>query len=811
MLKSDAPSKIYLGFANSGAKNTIPIESQIGTTDGKASLVDGFPPKTMMPVASGGIPPSGLDMNGILNEVSSNTRWYNAGGGFVFDSSFANNSHVLGYPKGAKVLRTDGLGYWFNTIDNNITDPESTDGLSSGWLPDITPSTTTISMTNSNVTLTYLQYSNSFIIISGTLSTNVNLIFPALIKNWIVENKTTGNYTITAKTSAGTGIVIPSNSNIVLYGNGTNILSHQSVFLQQGTSALTRTVQNKLKEHVSLFDFLTDQQITDYKANALTDLSLPLQAAINSISKGTVYLPAGGMSVNNVVIHSNITLQGEGLSTYIYGFSDSTHTTPNDIVSSSTFIIGGDAYSTPSDSITIKDLYLDGRNDLYPYATERVHLLSLLGGSHCLIENVYFKRARGDCIYMGGRYNTYLQHNSFIKIENCFFDGGESVINRNAISICDGQKISISNCDFEKFLNPNMPGAIDIEPYTTDAITNRIRVDNCNFESIYGFNGCFGMIFQTYVGTPTSNPYSFIFNNNRVSDISKSVITVINQAANNYTVPINLIIEGNTGNARSFLDCVGPNNIAGTYAGTINRVLCSNNDILCEYACLLGYNHSNGIFDSATNIIISNNRFVKKGSASSAVITFMSLSYCQIHDNQFIGWDSNYCIQGGYTGTSVSYVSIKNNCVSTANNYFAHIENTSTVNAITCSFSGNYGPNLASGSLSNNFPAYITDHSGALAQGDASSFSTFNSTVLPDSFPPGLSAAVINGDTGVPAYAGLNQGVLYCFKQTGTTGYTKFIYQVFVPANNTSSAGVVHLRKAVADNTWGTWLALTAV
>ena len=65
-----APVQLTLGFAENGTKNTIPNASQIAITPGAASYNDGFPPLTRTPVAAGGVPPFGEDMNGILYAMS---------------------------------------------------------------------------------------------------------------------------------------------------------------------------------------------------------------------------------------------------------------------------------------------------------------------------------------------------------------------------------------------------------------------------------------------------------------------------------------------------------------------------------------------------------------------------------------------------------------------------------------------------------------------------------------------------------------------------------------------------------------------
>ena len=237
MQLSNAPSKLVLPFANSGGKNTIPVASQIGITAGAASLTDGFPPLTRTPKASGGIPPFGLDMNGILYETTSLSVWANAGGFFVWDGTFA--STVGGYPAGAQVLRSDGLGFWINQVDNNTTDPETT-GIT-GWVPGSTVKSAAVTMTSSNVTLTALQYGCPQISLSGLLTTNLNLIFPAIPFSWIVTNGCTGAFVITAKTASGTGVVLQTTGPTVIYGDGTNIYYSLStnitrqVFTSNGT------------------------------------------------------------------------------------------------------------------------------------------------------------------------------------------------------------------------------------------------------------------------------------------------------------------------------------------------------------------------------------------------------------------------------------------------------------------------------------------------------------------------------------------------------------------------------------------------
>lgn len=291
MQLSNKPDKLVLPFAASGGKNTIPAASQIGIVAGKASLTDGFPPLTRTPLSAGGVPPSGLDMNGILYEMSAVIRWANAGGGYPFDAVFAADANVGGYPKGARVLRSDGLGYWFNTVDNQTVDPEDAGAPAAGWVPDFANGATAVTMTGSNVTLTPLQYGKPVIVVSGALSANLNLIFPAIIGDWTVINATTGAYAITAKTVAGTGAILIPGAQIIV-GDGTNVNAIDT-FIQPGTGAITRRMLDKARDVISVFDFMTPAQIIDVQsAQRGLDHTAAVAAAINYANAITAYRSA---------------------------------------------------------------------------------------------------------------------------------------------------------------------------------------------------------------------------------------------------------------------------------------------------------------------------------------------------------------------------------------------------------------------------------------------------------------------------------------------------------------------------------------
>lgn len=216
----NVPNKMPVPFADAGLKNTIPANSD--NVNGLAGYDQGFPPINMTPKTAGGIPPFGQDMNGILFAITEALRFSQAGSTFVYDSAFA--AAISGYRVGALVQRTDGNGFWLNLTDGNVTDPESAGAAAAGWVPEFTYGISAITMTNANVTLTPLQYGRPIIVITGALTGNLNLIFPAISGEWFVINKTTGSFSITCKTPSGTGVAVAQNANTQIIGDATNII-----------------------------------------------------------------------------------------------------------------------------------------------------------------------------------------------------------------------------------------------------------------------------------------------------------------------------------------------------------------------------------------------------------------------------------------------------------------------------------------------------------------------------------------------------------------------------------------------------------
>lgn len=262
------PPKITTPWATSGLKNSIPAAAD--PINGLAGYDQGFPAINMTPKTAGGIPPFGQDFNGVFFDITKAVQFLQAGGSFPYDSAWA--TAVGGYPVGALVSRTDNQGFWRNTTPNNTTDPESG---GAGWQPEgsgITP----VAMAAANIVLTPLQAARDIIVISGSISANLQLIFPSYQKQWTVINNASGAFSVTCKTASGSGIAVANGSIQSVYGNGADILSSSATQLQQsvrgsfsglaanasGTNANVSVTTDELMLEASAGDYRTARAVS---------------------------------------------------------------------------------------------------------------------------------------------------------------------------------------------------------------------------------------------------------------------------------------------------------------------------------------------------------------------------------------------------------------------------------------------------------------------------------------------------------------------------------------------------------------------
>lgn len=78
-------------------------------------------------------------------------------------------------------------------------------------------------------TLTGVELNRIAYEFTGVLSGNRNIIVPAAVQQYWVDNQTTGAFSLTVKTLAGTGIAVPQGSRTILYCDGTDVLNAETL------------------------------------------------------------------------------------------------------------------------------------------------------------------------------------------------------------------------------------------------------------------------------------------------------------------------------------------------------------------------------------------------------------------------------------------------------------------------------------------------------------------------------------------------------------------------------------------------------
>lgn len=221
------PPLIQQAFAVNAAAPFIQNPIPVTTVDPERASFDlGFPPLTMTEIIAGGKPPHGQDVNGILYMLSAHAAAAQAGQPYLYNATLS--AAMGGYAVGAIVGMSDGTGLWVNIVAGNTTDPDG--GSAANWMPVYSRGFTTLSgLTGGAVTPTPAQYRRGVIVLAGALVSNLQINLPSGTvgqRSWLIVNTTSGAFTTTVKTAAGTGVVIPQGGfagPTEVYGDGTNV------------------------------------------------------------------------------------------------------------------------------------------------------------------------------------------------------------------------------------------------------------------------------------------------------------------------------------------------------------------------------------------------------------------------------------------------------------------------------------------------------------------------------------------------------------------------------------------------------------
>lgn len=133
-------------------------------------------------------------------------------------------------------------------------------------------------------------------------------------------------------------------------------------FLPVKPGYVARTVESKLNDVVSIFDFLTAVQIADVVARSVQlDMTQALQTALNSFGAngGTLHLPPGAYSYTFLDVPANVIIIGSGqAATILYG----TQLTDNSIVMHGGTGIEEVTLSSSAPRVSGRNIIIDGNN-----------------------------------------------------------------------------------------------------------------------------------------------------------------------------------------------------------------------------------------------------------------------------------------------------------------------------------------------------------------------------------------------------------------------------------------------------------------
>lgn len=167
---------------------------------------------------------------------------------------------------------------------------------------------------------------------TGLLTGNRNIIVPAAVQQYWVTNATTGAFTFTVKTLAGTGVTVAQGAQQILYCNGTDVVPAESVAVTtpvsvvQGGTGLTSASQGDLLygSAANTYSLLAkNTTATRYVANTGASNN-PAWAQVDLTNGVTGNLPVGNLNSGsgagaNTLWHGNATWSAVSLTGDVTG------------------------------------------------------------------------------------------------------------------------------------------------------------------------------------------------------------------------------------------------------------------------------------------------------------------------------------------------------------------------------------------------------------------------------------------------------------------------------------------------------------
>jgi microcystin-dependent protein len=167
-----------------------------------------------------------------------------------------------------------------------------------------------VSLSGSPVTLSITQAQNSVLRFSGTISTNITVTLPAIVKFWTVENNTSGAFVVTLTTGSGKVIGLPPGEPSDVYSDGTDVK-----FKNLGRTGLVELwYLTALPAWVSACTVLPYLNLDGSTFNATTYAALNTFLGGNTLPDLRGRMPAGlNQGTGRITLHSSGGVDGNTL------------------------------------------------------------------------------------------------------------------------------------------------------------------------------------------------------------------------------------------------------------------------------------------------------------------------------------------------------------------------------------------------------------------------------------------------------------------------------------------------------------------
>ena len=555
-------------------------------------------------------------------------------------------------------------------------------------------------------------------------------------------------------------------------------------FTQDGTGAVSSTVESKLQQTVSVKDF-------GAVGDGSTDDTAAFKSAIAS-GASRIFIPKGTYLTD----FTNPTYRTDGIlfipdGTEFFGEGENSVIRPYTNQASAS---GTDAYGCLgtdsgdvgvwSSGLVFRDLKFYGWSETTATVNEHAGLLALSSVKRVRIERCFFVAPRGDAIHISSGYGggpANERHNYDVTIRDCTFDGVNNK-NRNAITAIDIDGLVIDGCTFKNFSDTAMPGSIDLEPDESYSVIKNVRIINNQFYNTNGING--------HISIATGNAgadslENIIIKGNHFEDAGTNSSILLDLYAGASTNPLGIIIEGNT-SINPLGDFIQRQN------GYSNGIVIKNN--ISRHLRAVWF-HYTGALQTDTNLTIESNEFLGVGASSVGLLLNSNLSHINIVNNRF-SYSGNYHANIGNASGSSEYVNISGNEFTGTPSNGAVKHDAGTKNAATNTF------------LNNRLDTY---HSFQAAKADVSGGNNptgADEATAPSGWPYGVSMVRISSRT---IDGATQSGLLYTYKQTRIDTAVNNIWQKFVPNYSATYKDDFYFRKAVDASTWDSWWQVTGI